>query len=60
MDDYEVKRDLVKQIVKGDKAQVDLARTKIELLQKSNLVDFNPEPDIILDQVNTTPALRSL
>ncbi|QKY80362.1 hypothetical protein SEA_PABST_4 [Microbacterium phage Pabst] len=55
MDDYEVKRDLVKQIVKGDKAQVDLAKAKIDLLQKSNLVDFNPEPDVIL-----VPELRGL
>ncbi|QDF16957.1 hypothetical protein SEA_YELLOWPANDA_4 [Microbacterium phage YellowPanda] len=48
MDDYEVKRKLVDQIVKGDRATVELAKDKIELLQMSNLVDFTPEHDIVL------------
>ncbi|QOC56096.1 hypothetical protein SEA_ZHENGYI_4 [Microbacterium phage Zhengyi] len=53
MDEYEVKKALTQQIVKGDRAQVELAKDKIALLQQSNLVDFNPEPDIILTQVAT-------
>ena len=55
MDDYEVKRKLVDQIVKGDRAIVELAKEKIELLQVSNLVDFTPERDIILRE--SFPAL---
>ncbi|AZV01767.1 hypothetical protein SEA_UNPHAZED_4 [Microbacterium phage Unphazed] len=51
MDDYDVKRELVRQIVEGDRAQVNLAKDKIELLQGASLVDFHPEPDIILTQV---------